>query len=142
LGKLIAYENVDGDNYLNSDPGGTAAGSGRTGIQGVTTPTAYVHLGAGIATPNNAPLKLTSGVNLTIPEAGCFEFNGTNLFFTPGVSRQNVLLGNSGAAAPATTPQLVLITNIHGTNTALLAEPASWASVVIGGTTFKIPLYT
>ena len=44
--------------------------------------TAVLHLKAGTATAGTAPIKLTSGTNLTTPEAGVFEFDGTNLYFS------------------------------------------------------------
>ncbi len=56
------------------------------------TPTARLHLGAGTATAETAPLKLTSGTNLTTPEDGAFEFDGTNLYFTVGGVRKTVTL--------------------------------------------------
>ena len=53
--------------------------------------TAYIHLKAGTATASTAPLKFTSGTNLTTPENGAFEYNGTNLFFTrAGAVREGV----------------------------------------------------
>ena len=54
---------------------------GNVGI-GTSTPTAVLHLKAGTATAGTAPLKLTSGINLTTPEAGVIEFDGTDLFIT------------------------------------------------------------
>lgn len=57
-----------------------------------TAPTARVHLPAGTATAGTAPLKLTSGTNLTTPENGAFEFDGTNLYFTVGGVRKTVTL--------------------------------------------------
>lgn len=110
---------------------------------GFTTPTAKIHLPAGTATANTAPIKLTSGVNLTTAETGALEYNGTNLFFTrTGTTRETVWTGNSGASAPATgTGGLIL--NWFGTDiTTICGNPNAWASVVIGGTTYKIPLYT
>lgn len=49
---------------------------------GSTTPTSYVHIGAGTAAAGTSPLKLTPGTNLTTPEAGAIEFDGTNLSYT------------------------------------------------------------
>ncbi len=46
------------------------------------TPTAVLHLKAGTASANTAPLKLTAGTNLTTPEAGAVEWDGTNLYIT------------------------------------------------------------
>ncbi|CAB4121886.1 hypothetical protein UFOVP17_22 [uncultured Caudovirales phage] len=48
-----------------------------------TTATALLHLGAGTATANTAPLKLTSGTNLTTAEAGAIEYDGQLKYFTP-----------------------------------------------------------
>ena len=108
---------------------------------GVSVVNARIHIGAGSATANTAPLKFTSGINLTTAEAGAIEYNGTNLFFTrTGTTRENIFTGNSGASAPSTaagTP-----TTRYGGDTNYLGDPNGWASVVISGTTYKIPLYT
>lgn len=62
---------------------------GNVGI-GVTTSNAVLHLKAGTVTANTAPLKFTSGTNLTTPEAGAIEYDGTNLFFTPSTTRNKL----------------------------------------------------
>ena len=138
IGKHIAIENTDGDVYLNSN-------SGKTGVQQITTPTAFLHIGPtlGGSGPGNAPLKFTAGTRLAIAEAGAFEYDGNQLYFTRvAATREDVLTGNDGAAAPATTPGIV-ITNFFGTSaTNFLGTPVSWASVQINGTVYKIPLYT
>lgn len=54
------------------------------------TPTARVHLPAGTATANTAPLKLTSGTLLGTPETGAIEFDGTHLYITIGGVRKTV----------------------------------------------------
>ena len=59
---------------------------------GTISPTAVLHLKAGTATAGTAPLKLTSGTNLTTPENGTFEYDGTNLYFTVGGVRKTVTL--------------------------------------------------
>jgi len=74
-----------------------ADGNGRVGI-GTTTPTAVLNLKAGTATANTAPLKFTSGTNLTTAEAGAMEYNGTNLFFSPSTTRHTVNHGLTGSA--------------------------------------------
>jgi len=61
-------------------------GSGNVGV-GTSSPTAKLHLPAGTATASTAPLKLTSGTNLTTPEDGAVEYNGTNYFVTQGTTR-------------------------------------------------------
>ena len=146
--EIMALSNTGGlslgTSYVSTDPGaGNMIISGKLGI-GTTSPTARLHLAAGTATAGTAPLKLTSGVNLTTAEAGVFEYNGTNLFFTrSGTTRETNWCGNSGAAAP--TPQtllsLPLSTFGSGTITNVLGTPDSWASVNIGGTVYKIALY-
>lgn len=68
----------------------TILSNGNVGI-GVTTPGAVLHLKAGTATASTAPLKFTSGTNLTTAEAGATEYDGTNLFFTPtGTIRKTI----------------------------------------------------
>lgn len=82
--------------------------NGNVGI-GQTTPTAILHLKAGTATASTAPLKFTSGTNLTTAEAGAMEFNGTNLFFSPSTTRHTVNHGLTGSATlnfPSTTTLL------------------------------------
>jgi hypothetical protein len=53
--------------------------TGNVGI-GTTAPTAKLHLAAGTATANTAPLKFTAGVVNTVSVAGCVEFDGTDFF--------------------------------------------------------------
>jgi hypothetical protein len=64
---------------------------------GTTSPTALLHLKAGTASANTAPLKFTAGTNLTTPEAGAMEFDGTNLYFTPSATRQTVTLSSDSS---------------------------------------------
>lgn len=82
--------------------------AGNVGI-GTISPTGVLHLKAGTATANTAPLKFTSGTNLTTAEAGAMEFNGTNLFFSPSTTRHTVNHGLTGSATldfPSTTTLL------------------------------------
>lgn len=66
--------------------------SGETGF-GTSAPTAIVQIKAGTATAGTAPLKLTAGTNLTTPENGAIEFDGTNIYITiSGVRKTFVLL--------------------------------------------------
>jgi hypothetical protein len=64
--------------------------SGNVGI-GTTTPTAALQLKAGAAAAGGAPLKLTAGTNLTAPEAGAIEFDGTSLYFTDSTPTRRAL---------------------------------------------------
>jgi hypothetical protein len=70
---------------------------GNTG-HGILVPTALIHLAAGTATASTAPLKFTSGVNLTNPEAGAVEFVADDLSFTitTGAARKTFVLTDGG----------------------------------------------
>src|ERR1022692_5203928 len=61
--------------------GGTGANAVNVGI-GTTTPMALLHINSGKASANSAPLKFTSGTNLTTPEAGAVEYDGVNTYIT------------------------------------------------------------
>jgi len=84
------YSNLttDTSGRLNIAPSGS-----KTGFNTVTVPTAQVHLDAGTATANTAPLKLTSGTNLTTPESGAIEYDGTNLYFTDSGAIRRTIVG-------------------------------------------------
>ena len=71
--------------------------AGNVGVA-VNAPTARLHLAQGTATASTAPLKFTSGVNLTTAEAGAMEFNGTNLLFSPSTTRHTINHGLTGSA--------------------------------------------
>ncbi len=87
----IELENSAGYSIYQSNSGASNYFNGSIGV-GTATPTAALHIKAGTATANTAPLKLTAGTNLTTPENGAFEFDGTNLYFTVGGVRKIVTL--------------------------------------------------
>ncbi|MES2428251.1 MAG: glycosyl hydrolase family 28-related protein [Bacteroidota bacterium] len=93
------------------------ATTGRTGIgAGVTSPTAILQLKAGTATASTAPLKFTSGTNLTTGETGAMEYNGTNLFFTrTGTTRETVITANAVNSVSPTAPNRTITVVIDGT---------------------------
>jgi hypothetical protein len=55
--------------------------SGLVGI-GTASPSSLLTLAAGTATASTSPLKFTSGTNLTTPEAGAVEYDGTVFYGT------------------------------------------------------------
>lgn len=64
---------------------------------GIENPTAYVNIGPGTAAHNTAPLKLTAGTNLTSPEDGAIEYDGTNLYITDSTnSRKRIKAHTNG----------------------------------------------
>lgn len=72
---------VAGTNATLTNTASFVVESGSSGF-GATSPTAKVHLGAGTATAGTAPLKFTSGTNLTTEEAGAVEYDGAALYAT------------------------------------------------------------
>ncbi len=56
-----------------------------------TLATAALHIAAGKAAAGGAPFKLTSGVSLTNPEDGAFEYDGTHLYFSIGTVRHTII---------------------------------------------------
>lgn len=66
---------------------------------GVAQPSALIHLKAGTATASTAPLKFTSGTNLTTPESGAVEFDGTNYFATSSGVRYTLAKTLTGSAS-------------------------------------------
>lgn len=81
----------------------TLLGSGNVGI-GPTSPTGLLHLGAGTATASTAPLKFTAGTNLTTPEAGVMEFDGTNFYLSPSTTRKRIVLSNDATPSVGQIP--------------------------------------
>ena len=86
--------------------------SGNVGI-GTSSPSALVTIGAGTASANSAPLKFTSGTNLTTPEAGAVEYDGTTLTATTNTNFNRGTIpiinytsgiGTSGGAATTNYP--------------------------------------
>lgn len=77
---------------------------GMCGI-GVTNGTATLHLKAGSATANTAPLKINPGTVMATPEDGCIEYNGTKWYATISSDRQELLRG--ATYSPTLTPTAV-----------------------------------
>jgi hypothetical protein len=120
----INRTNLSGDSTLSiiwARQAATAAAqkfvinAGAVGIS-VAAPTASLHLPAGTASASTAPLKLTSGTNLTVAEAGAIEYNGTNIFFTPSsATRNNFLITASVNTVTPTLPNRTITVVIDGT---------------------------
>lgn len=86
---------VDGSNTLSKTGGSIQFNSvnekGVFNAKGVT-------FRAGTSASNTAPIYLTSGTNMTTPESGAVEFDGTNVFVTSGSTRYIKYKGLSGSA--------------------------------------------
>jgi len=74
---------------------------GNVGI-GLTSPTAKLHLPAGTASANTAPLKFTAGTALGTPECGALEFNDGRFYIT-NVAHQRAIDRTSDVAVETVT---------------------------------------
>ena len=95
---------------INSD-GNVRIGTGKG--------TAYLHLKAGTASANTAPLKLDTGTNLTTAEEGAIEYNNTFHVTNSDATRRHVVTAPNTtkvtAGAPYTNDGYITI-NIGGTD--------------------------
>ncbi len=92
----------------NHDGTFTFVRRGNFGV-GIAQPSALIHLNAGTASASTAPLKFTSGTNLTTPENGAVEYDGTNYFATTGGVRYTLaktLIGSASLNFPSTNARL------------------------------------
>ena len=94
---IAGYFNASGGSsnwgvYVNA--GHVYVNTGRVGF-GVS-PSASLHIRAGTADASSSPIKLTAGVNMTAPEDGAIEYDGTNLFFTPSSASRQTITTNEG----------------------------------------------
>lgn len=102
--------------------------NGRFGV-GTTSPTAVMHIKAGTATANTAPLKFTSGTLLTTAEAGAVEFL-TDAYYgtiTTGAARKTFAFLESPAF---TTPNIGAAT---GASLALTGALGTYQNVATAG---------
>ena len=117
---LIGSHVNNGDNKLQVT--GNSYISGKLGI-GNTAAAARLDLPAGTATAGTAPLKFTSGTNLTTPVDGAMEYNGTNLFFTPSsAARNNILMTASVNSVSPTSPNRTITIVVDGVTLYLHAK--------------------
>lgn len=90
---LDVYKSASGTSNIQNwrSSGGTVLASvnqsGRFFIGSTTSATALLHLAAGTTAASTAPLKFTSGTNLTTPEDGAVEYDGANFFGTASTTR-------------------------------------------------------
>jgi len=109
-----------GTNRYNFYANGTAPNyfAGNLGI-GQTTATAYLHIKAGTATASTAPIKLTTGANNTVAEAGTIEYNNTFHVTNSDATRRHIMTAVNAtktvAGAPYANDGYITI-NIGGTD--------------------------
>ena len=117
---LVGTTTIPSGNYEIYSSGTNASYlAGNFGV-GQTTPTAVLHLKAGTATANTAPIKLTSGTLLTTAEAGALEFL-TDAYYattTTGAVRRMIVAGNTGRATGQTAANTSVATYTLGASDA------------------------
>lgn len=114
---------------------GTQNLGGKLGL-GIS-PTAVLHLKAGTASANTAPLKFASGTNLTTPEAGAVEYDGKNLLLTQSSLARRGLATEDFVQASS----LSLITNgfgMLGDNTGFSSYTFDATDVFVGRGAFSV----
>lgn len=98
------------------------ATNGNTGI-GTTSPTAVLHIKAGTATANTAPLQFTTGTLETVARAGVMEYNNTFHLTNSDATRRHIVTAPNTtkvtAAAPYTNDGYIIV-NIGGTDFKIL----------------------
>jgi len=128
---------IGGSYRANAAPANGLLVQGNTGI-GTTSPTAALHLRAGTATASTgAPLKFTAGTNLTTPEDGSVEYDGTN--YAVSVSSTRYILAKTLTATAvidfpsvtgvSTSTQNVTVTGAADGDVVSLGVPNALASV-------------
>jgi hypothetical protein len=137
------------DRWSISDNGSdriTVSSGGNVGIGGVTGPTARLHLPAGTATAGTAPLKFTSGTNLTTAVAGTMEYDGTSLFWSPSTTRKKLTVMNN--VTPTTAQTLVgngtdfTVTTATGTGTPVFSASPTFTGTPLSTTAAATVLTT
>jgi hypothetical protein len=121
IGNVIYGKNSYQSTALSSTP--TSNGSIAIGLQ---DPTARFHLPAGTTTAATAPLKFTSGSNLTTVESGSMEYDGTHLYFSPVATRKIVTYRKSVSAVTSSlTASVDSLLAASGTFTITLPNPST-----------------
>jgi len=113
------------------------------------TPSAYLTIKAGTTASGTAPIKFTAGNNLTTPEAGAHEWDGTRLYMTQttGPTRQTLAylsdLTTAGIGSGVTNqwaywsaPGVLTTSNILKNNTNYLDMTSSAGIIVPSRTTY------
>jgi len=114
-----------GETLTGTLTGTSSTWSGRVGI-GTLNPTALLTLSGG--TTLVAPLRFTSGTNLTTATSGVMEFDGTRFYLSPAATRYEIPMSTSGYTLLFTTAAADTIT-FPGTGTAgLIGTAQTWST--------------
>lgn len=100
---------------------------GNVGI-GTTSPSALLHLKSSSGTANSAPLKFSSGTNLSTIEDGAMEFDGSQLYFSSGGVRRT-LASTSGGTIGGN------ISTVNNSSGSITMNPMAGNSVIVNSNT-------
>jgi len=114
---------------------------GNVGI-GVAAPSALLNLSAGTLTAGTAPLKFTAGVNLTAPEAGAMEWDGTNLFITQAGGPTRKTLAYSDGNITGTSANVTGTVSVSNGGTGVTATPTNGQILIGNGTGYTLSTLT
>lgn len=122
----------------------TSAGSVTCGLEGPFAGTFFtgsLAYGGFVTGALSLQLATNSVAAVTINSSQKIQFNayGSGSLYTDSSGN---ISASSMTTAPSTTPLLLTGTiNVYGSVADLLGAPTTWESVVVGGTTYKRPLY-
>ncbi len=142
LGNGVATTNIQLGTYWLSGDGNNEGvyvdGSGRVGV-GTSSPGAFLHLKAGTTVAGSAPLKFTTGTNMSVAEAGAMEWDGSRLYITTSVPTRQTLAFLTDTHNAVTLGAIGSSPNANGmtlSTQALNLQPASasYGGVVTTGT--------
>lgn len=114
-------------------------GTGNSGFGGTTSPTAYVHTGAGTATAGTAPFKLTAGTVNTTAEVGAWEFSTGTFWASPiaadrrpvSLGGRNVQSGTTYTVVAGDQGKIIGLTNVAARTITLCAASAVPAGTIL-----------
>ena len=118
----------------------TIVAAGQIGLNGITAPTAWLHLPAGTTAASTAPLKFTSGSLQTTAEAGAMEFLTDSYYVTTttGAKRRMLVAGNTGRATAQTAAVASVATYTLGAADASFEVSANVLVTTSSGEAFTV----
>ncbi len=135
----------DASNYVDigsDSAGGLVINPTGKGVGIFINPSAVLHLRAGTATANTAPLKFTSGTRTTTAEAGTMEFLAERFTLTPTSTARMAVNGTLFTqTADKTIANTVTETTLFGTGVSVGGGLTLPANFFVAGKTLKIHMH-
>ena len=114
--------------------------SGGNVAVGNLTPTASLHIKAGTTAASSAPLKFTSGTNMTTAEAGAVEFTTDDLYFTitTGAARKGFIFNDGSNLTSGRVPFATTNGRLTDDADMTFATDTLTVTKIIGSTSIKV----